>query len=361
MTMDEVNERFPLVKYKEWRSSRESDGLPTTGGIATPNSSPQSLKGDNDGVAPTIGISSQTSPIENQRPVDSSTSCSSIPVQRADLLLTHPEEKAAQDLTYLGISSNTTVGARTQDTKNTLNEYGQQVHALKNNDDDNDDGGGHIRNAVPAELLPSPGDSCAICLDAIEDDDGIRGLTCGHAFHASCVDPWLTSRRACCPLCKADYYTPKPRPDFVETQSTLERPGRRSAARTHPDRPQAALVESRRANPFRSVMPLPGRQSRTRPPESRLGSLPPADQTSWRVLNDQPQPGSNMPNRTGDLREHQGWWSRLLPTRLRGFSLASFRVPLWHSDHRRNDYPVAATSQLYQNRTLHQLEAGSPG
>jgi hypothetical protein len=41
-------------------------------------------------------------------------------------------------------------------------------------------------------------------------------LTCGHAFHAVCLDPWLTSRRACCPLCKADYYTPKPRPPAAE-------------------------------------------------------------------------------------------------------------------------------------------------
>ncbi|KAJ8613733.1 hypothetical protein MRB53_036875 [Persea americana] len=68
-----------------------------------------------------------------------------------------------------------------------------------------------IRTIVPTELLNHPGDACAICLDNLDDDDEVRGLTCGHAFHASCLDPWLTGRRACCPLCKADYFVPKPR------------------------------------------------------------------------------------------------------------------------------------------------------
>lgn len=47
---------------------------------------------------------------------------------------------------------------------------------------------------------------CAICLDPFEDDDVVRGLLCGHPFHADCLDPWLTRRRACCPMCKRDYY-----------------------------------------------------------------------------------------------------------------------------------------------------------
>lgn len=47
---------------------------------------------------------------------------------------------------------------------------------------------------------------CAICLEPFEDDEIVRGLICGHPFHAECLDPWLTRRRACCPMCKRDYY-----------------------------------------------------------------------------------------------------------------------------------------------------------
>ncbi|KAL7666801.1 RING-type domain-containing protein [[Candida] zeylanoides] len=48
--------------------------------------------------------------------------------------------------------------------------------------------------------------TCAICLEVLEDDSIVRGLVCGHVFHADCLDPWLTKRRACCPMCKRDYY-----------------------------------------------------------------------------------------------------------------------------------------------------------
>lgn len=48
--------------------------------------------------------------------------------------------------------------------------------------------------------------TCAICIDTFEPEDPVRGLICGHVFHQECLDPWLTKRKACCPMCKRDYY-----------------------------------------------------------------------------------------------------------------------------------------------------------
>lgn len=42
-------------------------------------------------------------------------------------------------------------------------------------------------------------DECAICLDK-DNDDTIRLLICGHAFHGECIDRWAAVR-AVCPLC----------------------------------------------------------------------------------------------------------------------------------------------------------------
>lgn len=60
--------------------------------------------------------------------------------------------------------------------------------------------------ALLNEHLHFDSGSCAICLDVFEPNDTVRGLICGHVFHSDCLDPWLTRRRACCPICKRDYY-----------------------------------------------------------------------------------------------------------------------------------------------------------
>jgi hypothetical protein len=52
------------------------------------------------------------------------------------------------------------------------------------------------------ENLVSSGDvpQCVICLEAFEDGDEFRTLSCSHCFHRQCIDNWLELRSSC-PLC----------------------------------------------------------------------------------------------------------------------------------------------------------------
>lgn len=199
MSMDEVNEKFPLTKYKSWRASRADEGLPTAGGINTASR------------PPTRAASLHNESRESEDAKDDVASESreaAPPTEKEQYANGRETPKPVGDKTGPGTRPATPTRAKSTDT----DPDSPLVHKVTSNDGDDDDDE-HIQNAVPAEQLPDPGDACAICIDTIEDDDDVRGLHCGHAFHASCVDPWLTSRRACCPLCKADYYVPKPRPD----------------------------------------------------------------------------------------------------------------------------------------------------
>lgn len=245
MTMDEVNDRFPLTKYKAWRSSRAQEGLPTAGGVTAPPSRAASVK---DEVGTTV-------------PAESGTAAdSSLPSKERDATETlesgynFSKEHNTDDRKATASHINTSESSDRSPTAAHSNASVDTVKGITEVEDDDDD---PIQTAVPAELLANPGDSCAICLDTIEEDDDVRGLTCGHAFHASCIDPWLTSRRACCPLCKADYYTPKPRPGGVDPVDT-ERTGRRQRGNM-PVQPQYAYVSGASNRGRRPRMVLPGR------------------------------------------------------------------------------------------------------
>lgn len=262
MTMDEVNDKFPMVKYKTWVSERAKEGLPTAGGVSTPPSRANSIR-DVDGIVPELSVKERDS--TDERPATSAA-----PAVKASGESTTEKEKPKDGQTQ----PVTTTQTSTEPTNS------NQLHKVSSEDSDDEDE--HIDAALPPECLSSPGDTCAICIDTLEDDDEVRGLTCGHAFHAVCVDPWLTSRRACCPLCKADYYTPKPRPN----------PEASDAANTNANfdaRHNSRLNLPTRRFPiafFRSSRQPDGRQaSRSRtprdrpPPPSGDGRQTPATQT----------------------------------------------------------------------------------
>ncbi|KAJ5868038.1 hypothetical protein N7534_002591 [Penicillium rubens] len=346
MTMDEVNGRFPLVKYKVWRSSRANQGLSTEGGITAPNSRPQSLKDDGGIVTTAVGFHTAAIPpsINGHGHVDSNDT-SRTPIQELQdgPPVQTPEEKGP---TVSGVpSTQQSTGAGTQEEKWQQSLANENINIdLEGHDAD---GGAYIRNAVSADLLPNPGDSCAICLDTIEDDDDIRGLACGHAFHASCVDPWLTSRRACCPLCKTDYYVPKPHAQ-TEAQSVMDRQGRRIAW-DHPDaipRPPRVAWNGGRANGFRAQMGLPSRIFQSTPEGRDISTT---REQHVRNGHDQPWNPAHASNSPG-----QSTWSRFVPTRLRqiSFHYPSSRRP-----------PVVGGSPVdplpSERRTPRQVEAGT--
>lgn len=252
MTMDEVNGRFPLTKYKSWVTTRAEEGLSTAGGVASPGSRPASLK-NVDGVILPKSVERKKS-VELSQPANS-TSSSPKSTPKLPQMPNSPAPGSIPDMKSKADEAN---GGQTSPEITTAPPpTSREVH-----DDDDMDEDDQIQIAVPTEMLANPGDSCAICLDTLEENDDVRGLTCGHAFHASCLDPWLINRRACCPLCKADYYTPKPRPEG-ETAPETERPSRRSPAVTSSradiqNGPALAFMGDRR-NGFRPRMMLPGR------------------------------------------------------------------------------------------------------
>ena len=240
MTMEEVNERFPLAKYKAWRTARAERGLPSAGGIDTAASRPASLRNvERDTSLPAPTTTNTVSTVDEKAgPVENGESG----LQKRDTVAT----EVPGSIQHRSDTATTTAESDSPLGKTTSHEEG-------------DEEAEQIQHAIPAEHLPDPGDACAICLDTIEDDDDIRGLNCGHAFHASCVDPWLTGRRACCPLCKADYYVPKPRSEGSE-QDELRR-GAGSGVGNMPAPPQFAFIGRGGGGAFgrRPNMGLPGR------------------------------------------------------------------------------------------------------
>lgn len=319
MTMDEVNDRFPLLKYKAWRASRADEGLPTEGGITAPGDKVHEADDDTPAPSPSPDAAEATTSNGNKDSPKVNTTISepsSPVVQHTEHISSPRGEKPAS-------SADPPAGNQEQ---NERSSDDPQEHSNKDNhllDDDDNDNDDLIQTALPAELLASPGDSCAICLDTIEDDDDVRGLTCGHAFHASCVDPWLTSRRACCPLCKADYYIPKPRPEGAACpQQERERTSRRHRDRHQiPAEPQAAFTAGR-SHPFRSRF-FPGRFMLAAPPDPQQGSSRRPRESRPRQRPAVPQgiidefsSGARPPRETNRERQPR----RLLPL----FSLPSF-------------------------------------
>ncbi|CAM0907568.1 unnamed protein product [Alopecurus aequalis] len=43
---------------------------------------------------------------------------------------------------------------------------------------------------------------CVFCLSGVEEGEEVRELRCRHVFHRACLDRWLATPPATCPLCR---------------------------------------------------------------------------------------------------------------------------------------------------------------
>lgn len=70
-------------------------------------------------------------------------------------------------------------------------------------------GGEWATQLVPAHPHPADAEElqCSVCLDAVAAGSTVKTLPCAHAFHATCIDPWLL-RRASCPCCRVPIERP---------------------------------------------------------------------------------------------------------------------------------------------------------
>ncbi|KAL8748044.1 MAG: hypothetical protein Q9184_007518 [Pyrenodesmia sp. 2 TL-2023] len=385
MTMDEVNDRFPLTKYKAWMASRAEQGLPTAGGVAAPHIPTASVR-DMEGATSAelhrrssedSGKPGALSPLathdkEKEKIEKEAMESPKYPTSQAVIEdAASPSTDARVTQSNDNKSSTTAASSAPAPQPPPIGEASSQPHPVAptrqevhDNDDMDDDD--QIQIAVPSELLANPGDSCAICIDTLEDDDDVRGLSCGHAFHASCLDPWLTSRRACCPLCKADYYVPKPR---VEGDAAAEAdrhagrrpPGFNSARADGVRQPQYAFMSRRDGRPR---MILPGRFMTIGHFDDTQGQ-----RYGFPTVQRQPRPSGW----TGDHAGEQGQQPNTWRSRVTNLTARLPKLPSRAS--RSNNAPVQQTSDETQsnldtrsdaatvshNPTPGQLEAGHRG
>ena len=86
--------------------------------------------------------------------------------------------------------------------------------------------------AAEAATRNGTNDVCTVCLDEYDEGDEIRELECEHAFHKTCIDEWLTTKRACCPCCKHSLVpAPPPSGDAPDPAGAPPRRGRRGRRR----------------------------------------------------------------------------------------------------------------------------------
>ena len=179
LTIDQVNKEFPVMMYKVWKATRERDGL--------------------------LGESRITTHSVNSNP-DTTIHAA---LERSDASIAL---KCSQKPETAGDTSRSST-----DKVQVSNTMASSVLSIRRDCETKTD---DLPLRPSSQIGGVVEETCAICLEVPEDNDDVRSLKCGHCYHQACIDPWLTSQRGACPLCKRDYYH-HPQQSVAERGNTL--------------------------------------------------------------------------------------------------------------------------------------------
>lgn len=200
LTQEELDSMFPVLKYKDWSSQQKQKGLPSEGGIS--DSAAYAFEKSLNNTSNVDAGSNQQQP---------NSSCSSTETTQSNTINTTTQSESIDNSgsnindkdQKIQIDINNRTAATPQESENkypTPSSTNDLTISFSADDEEEEEHTSKYQGPIDS------GDTCAICIDSLEPDDDIRALTCHHVFHSDCITPWLTTRRALCPLCKHDYY-----------------------------------------------------------------------------------------------------------------------------------------------------------
>lgn len=135
----------------------------------------------------TISSATQSSSSQATTPGDSSPTSPLLQTQLPELQSSRPRSQTASSVLMQGeVPRSRPVSVRG---RNTLSEHEKSKSA----------------SPVWRRRYSGRQMECVVCLEEYVDGlSQVMSLPCGHEFHASCITPWLTTRRRTCPICKGD-------------------------------------------------------------------------------------------------------------------------------------------------------------
>lgn len=189
ISKDELDEMFPAVPYNKFLDEYRTAGSKPVFGKGDDNDNDKVNDNDN-GTKGDLGVQ----PLDD----DDDDSEHRFVCAICQTYIGHPEDDSDVEEYVHQVSTSSTTKRTTTTPETAPGVVGQD-------DEEKKPTTLHIENATTPVTTSNEGQATAD-LAVVEDEHVlVRHLSCHHVFHDRCIVPWLTSKKANCPLCQHSF------------------------------------------------------------------------------------------------------------------------------------------------------------